>query len=188
MDANRAGDRARSRAVSKTQTDGRAVVRQHQTQQRLLPLPPARQDQGTTRVATTDDDPQPHQGSPPPNRRREGLTAPKASQSPFTAGATPTTRPAVNRPSDHPPPLRDSVPGGPPPPLKNGNRRGYLQVSLRPKQPSRCRRARCLLANERRSAGCALGARPPSFSPGGSTGRQPSMPGRRGVSSGVVAR
>jgi hypothetical protein len=23
----------------------------------------------------------------------------------------------------------DSVPGGPPPPLKNGNRRGYLQVS-----------------------------------------------------------
>src|SRR5215204_1797639 len=32
----------------------------------------------------------------------------------------------------------DSVPGGPPPPLKNGNRRGYLQVSLR--QERQCRR------------------------------------------------
>ena len=30
--------------------------------------------------------------------------------------------------------LCDSVPGGPPPPLKNGNRRGYLQVSLRRKR------------------------------------------------------
>ena len=73
MDAQRARDRARPAALSKTQTDGRAAVRQHQTQRRRLPLPPARQDQGAHRVAITDDDPQPHQASPPPTRRRGGL-------------------------------------------------------------------------------------------------------------------
>ena len=64
------------RAIPKTQTDSRAAVRRHQTQQRLLPLPPARQDQGAHRVPVTDDDPQPHQGPPPPTRHHGGLKRP----------------------------------------------------------------------------------------------------------------
>jgi hypothetical protein len=72
-------------AVSKTQTDGRAVVRQHQAQQRRLPVPPTRQNGGAPRVAIADDDPQPHQASPPPARRRGGLNRP------HTATAPPTT-------------------------------------------------------------------------------------------------
>ena len=76
VDATPARDRARPAALPKTRTDRRAAVRQHQAQQRRLPIPPARQGQGAHRVATTDDDPQPHQASPPPARRRGGLNRP----------------------------------------------------------------------------------------------------------------
>jgi hypothetical protein len=61
------------RAYSQTQTDGRAAVRRHQTQQWRPPLPQASQEQGAHRVAITDDEPQPRQASPPPARRRSDL-------------------------------------------------------------------------------------------------------------------
>ena len=83
-------------AVSTTQTDRRAVVRQHQAQRRRLPLPPTRQDQGAPRVAIADDDPQPHQGSPPPARRPWGPET-----GPHTVTAPPTTNTVT---AAHPPP------------------------------------------------------------------------------------
>ena len=73
------------------------LVRQHQTQQRLLPLPQARQDQGAPRVAITDDDPQPDQGSPPSTRDRGGLNGPPRRHTAAHGGRAPNDRPpAVN--------------------------------------------------------------------------------------------
>src|SRR6188472_4476115 len=92
MDAQRAGGSPRPAALPQTQTDGRAAVRQHQTQQRLLPLPPTRQDQGAPRVATTDDDPQPHQDSPPPARDDGGLNGPHGVTPPLMTDTLPTAR------------------------------------------------------------------------------------------------
>src|SRR6188472_3863049 len=92
MDAQRAGGSPRPAALPQTQTDGRAAVRQHQTQQRLLPLPPTRQDQGAPRVATTDDDPQPHQDSPPPARDDGGLNGPHGITPPLMTDTLPTAR------------------------------------------------------------------------------------------------
>ena len=59
--------------LPKTQTDGRARIRPHQTQQWRHPLQPTRPGQGAHRVAITDDDPEPRQGLPPPTRRHRGL-------------------------------------------------------------------------------------------------------------------
>ena len=68
-----AGSELRPADLPKTQTDHRADVRQHQTQRRCQPLSPTRPGQGAHRVAITDDDREPHQGLPPPDRRRRGL-------------------------------------------------------------------------------------------------------------------
>ena len=73
MDALRARLTTRPAAVSKTHADDRAGVRSHPPQQRCHTIPPKRQDRRAHRVAITDDDPQPHQAAPPPDRHREGL-------------------------------------------------------------------------------------------------------------------
>ena len=78
----------------KRKQDRRAALRQHQTQQRRLPLSPTRQNQGAPGVAIADDDPQPHQDSPPPARRHGGLNRPPPGHSPphheHGHGAAPT--------------------------------------------------------------------------------------------------
>src|SRR4051812_16480799 len=103
MDAHRAGGRLRPRAVPKTQTDSRALVRQHQTQQRLLPLPPTRQDQGAPRVAITDDDPQPDQGSPPPTHDGRGLNGPPPRHTAAHGGTRDLRQATPPPPPSHPP-------------------------------------------------------------------------------------
>jgi hypothetical protein len=57
----------------KTQTNGRAGIRPHQTQRWRHPLQPKRPRQGAHRVATTDDDPEPRQALPSPTRPHSGL-------------------------------------------------------------------------------------------------------------------
>ena len=54
----------------------RAGIRPHPTQPRCHTVSPQRQDRRAHRVAITDDDPQPHQATPPPDRHRGGLKRP----------------------------------------------------------------------------------------------------------------
>ena len=60
-DAIRPHLNTRSAAIPKTHADDRAGVRSYPPQQRCHTIPAKRQDRGAHRVATTDDDSQPHQ-------------------------------------------------------------------------------------------------------------------------------
>ena len=68
------------------------------------PIPPTRQDQGPHRVAITDDDPQPHQASPPPARHRGGLKRALGTDTP------PLTTRHVTQPRSHQRPPTPSSP------------------------------------------------------------------------------
>ena len=76
--------RTRRAALPKTQTDRRARIRSHQTQPRCHTISPTRPHSGAHRVAITDDDPQPHQAPPSPDRHRRALTGPRKATSGLT--------------------------------------------------------------------------------------------------------
>ena len=79
------------RAIPKTQTHDRAGIRSHQTQPRCHAIPQTRPQRGAHRVAITDDDPQPHQAPPSPDRHRGGLKRPPLTITPPLRAHPPPT-------------------------------------------------------------------------------------------------
>jgi transposase len=88
LDAHRAGDRLRRRALPKTQGDGRARVRADQTQPPDRQLPATRQIGGALGVATDHRHPQPDEAPQAPNSRRRRLTGPSTAINPSRAQTT----------------------------------------------------------------------------------------------------
>ena len=134
MDAQRPWLRARLAALSKTQTDGRAVVRQHQAQQRRLPVPPTRPNQGAPRLAIANDDLQPQQDSPPPARRRGRLNRlPDGQSAPHDKRGHSAAPTAVAPHLGPPTPLRDSLDEE-----RSSNRAPASGALGRQREPGRC--------------------------------------------------
>ena len=83
LDASPARERARRRAISKTQRDDRAGIRSDQVQPQDRPVPAKRALRGALGMATSSRDPQPPQAPQPPDRHPKGLKRPRTR--PFAA-------------------------------------------------------------------------------------------------------